>query len=219
MFCSEPCPLCGHSHIEFYHQDTKRHYWQCLACDLVFVDSTQRPSLLTEKSEYDLHQNTPEDEGYIRFLSRVSEPLLAAVERPAKGLDFGCGPTPVLSMLLNQSGLATTYYDPIYYPDESYLHCESSLDFIVCTEAIEHFHNPHIELAKLDRILKPHGLLAIMTKRVLSKEKFKNWHYKNDQTHVSFFSLKTFEFIADRFQYTLDVVSADVVFLRKRATQ
>jgi 2-polyprenyl-3-methyl-5-hydroxy-6-metoxy-1,4-benzoquinol methylase len=75
-------------------------------------------------------------------------------------------------------------YDPQYCPDTKCHH--QQYDFIVCTEAIEHFHNPHHEWNLWLLMLKDHGVIGIMTKRVENLSRFKDWHYKNDQTHVSF---------------------------------
>lgn len=215
---SHTCPLCTSQETQYYTEDKKRQFFQCSQCQLVFVDPGQLPSQIREKQEYDLHENGFEDHGYTRFLSRVSEPLIQQLSVNEVGLDFGCGPAPVLAQMLSNNDLPTTCYDPFYFPDRKHITGHERYDFIVCTEAIEHFHQPHKELELLYRLLKPGGLLAIMTKRVLSKEKFQNWHYKNDMTHVSFFSVETFKFVALSFGYDLTIVSDDVVFLKKRPT-
>ncbi|MCW8093449.1 class I SAM-dependent methyltransferase [Alteromonas sp. ASW11-130] len=209
------CPLCQTNNTEFYIQDKRRSYWQCQTCDLVFVEKKALPSTCTELNEYKLHENDAEDEGYKNFLSRLAIPLLDALPLQQCGLDFGCGPSPVLAQILEDAGHEVAIYDPFFQPDESVL--TRKYDFISCTEAIEHFHNPHRELELWHRLLKSRGWLAIMTKRVLSKERFINWHYKNDQTHVSFFSEKTFNFIAKQWGFTLHIVTADVVLLQKNS--
>ena len=71
------------------------------------------------------------------------------------------------------------------------------------------------ELTLLYALLKPGGLVAIMTKRVISQTRFATWHYKNDRTHVSFFSEATFKWVAEHLGMELHIVSDDVVFLKK----
>ena len=54
-----------------------------------------------------------------------------------------------------------------------------------------------------------------MTKRWLSREKFKTWHYKNDQTHVSFFHRNTFEYLAATYNLHAEFVCDDVVIMHR----
>ena len=43
-----------------------------------------------------------------------------------------------------------------------------------------------------------------MTKLVRNQEAFAKWHYKNDLTHVCFFSRATFEWLSDQWQADLE---------------
>ncbi len=210
---SSTCPLCLSKQIDFYHKDKMRTYWQCQDCDLVFVAHSDLPSRERELKEYQLHQNSSDDDGYRAFLSRLAEPLTARLPPAQKGLDFGCGPSPVLASMLKQAGHLVALYDPFFHPNQAILN--ERYDFISCTEAIEHFHYPHTELRLWDSMLKENGWLAVMTKRVINKTRFTNWHYKNDQTHVSFFSDKTFTYIGREWGYQVDIISPDVVLLQK----
>ena len=104
-------------------------------------------------------------------------------------------------------------YDPIYHSDDSVF--SRQYNFITSTEVIEHVYEPDIVLKKLIDLLAPQGLLALMTKRVRSKEAFAGWHYKNDLTHVSFFSQATFKYLAARDGLQLEFIGNDVILLRK----
>jgi len=53
-----------------------------------------------------------------------------------------------------------------------------------------------------------------MTKRVICHEKFKTWHYKNDPTHVCFYAIETFQFIAEYWGYDLEIINDDTVILQ-----
>ncbi len=207
------CPLCNEQNHTLYAQDKKRDYRHCETCALVFVPPHQRLSPDQEKAEYDLHNNSFEDEGYRQFLMRTAKPLLTILNTPSKGLDFGCGPGPVLAQILESYGHSVDLYDVFYYPDTSVLN--QQYDFITATETIEHFHTPAKEWASWMSCLKPGGWLAIMTKRVIDAERFKHWHYKNDQTHVSFFSEATFHYLAKRDGLEVQFPSKDVVLMQK----
>lgn len=207
------CPLCDSRNTARYHQDKKRSYYQCNQCELVFACPESFLSQDQEKAEYLLHENSAEDAGYRRFLSRLSTPLLETLPAGLHGLDFGCGPNPVLAEMLAQSGMTMSVFDPFFAPDTDLL--STQYDFITCTEAIEHFHKPMKEITLLSQLVKPGGLLAVMTKRVISQQRFSTWHYKNDPTHVSFFSEATFHYIARTFGFAVSFPAADVVFMQK----
>lgn len=210
-----PCPLCSVTQVDLFYTDKKRRYLRCNECQLVFVPTEFLPSVNIERAEYELHENNDNDLGYLRFLDRARLPLLDRIRAPAIGLDFGCGPNPVLARRLEQDGFEMQTYDPLFSPKQP-RRPPQGFDFIISTEAIEHFHSPAKEWQRWLQFLAPNGLLVIMTKRWLSFDKFANWHYKNDQTHVSFFNLETFEYLAKRDQFALEVIGADVVLLQRQ---
>ncbi|WCE29782.1 class I SAM-dependent methyltransferase [Vibrio sp. SCSIO 43137] len=207
------CPLCKHSHIRPYHQDKRRHYLQCSRCELVFVPEDERLAAEAEKAIYDQHENDPNDQGYRRFLSRFASPLLERLEPESTGLDFGCGPGPTLSLMLEEAGHRTELYDLFYYPDNGVL--ESRYDFVTATEVIEHLYTPDRVWQQWLNLVKPGGWLGIMTKLVKDVEAFSGWHYKNDQTHVCFYSQATFRYLAGRDKLELEFIGNDVILLRK----
>ncbi|WP_062270688.1 class I SAM-dependent methyltransferase [Endozoicomonas arenosclerae] len=206
------CPLC-HSASPPYASDNRRNYFQCSECALVFADPKSWPSPEKERSEYELHENDASDPGYRKFLSRVINPLKETLSPDAKGLDFGCGPGPALSLMMEESGWAMALYDPFFHPNEAALN--ERYDFITATEVIEHIHQPDIWLPKLWGMVKPGGTLALMTKLVIDQEAFSRWHYKNDPTHVCFYSKDTFQILADQWGAKLSFEAQDVIFLHK----
>lgn len=212
-----PCPLCLSSQTEFYHQDKRRHYYQCGECALVFVEPAARLELDEEKAAYDNHENDIHDEGYRTFLSRMSAPILDEFkDKPdVCGLDFGCGPGPALADIFSTNGIQMNIFDPIYANTPDVL--SQQYDFVTCTEAIEHFYYPNQEWETLKSLIKPKGVLGIMTKLVIDKEAFGRWHYKNDITHVCFFSRQTFEFLAERDNLSVDFIGSDVILFKKQA--
>lgn len=208
------CILCNGNNSGSFWQDKKRPYHQCLDCQLVQVPECFWLDAESEKAEYDLHENSLYDPGYRQFLSRCATPLMERLPPQAKGLDFGCGPSPTLATLMMESGFQLSWYDLYYWPDESPL--SEQYDFITATEVIEHLGNPKSVLELWMRCLKPGGVLAIMTKRVISLDAFKSWHYKNDPTHIAFYSDATFRYLAEQYHCSIEYPASDVVFLQKR---
>lgn len=168
-------------------------------CDYLTTDQ--------ERSYYSTHENSIEDEGYVRFLNFLVEPLLALIpshgRKHLQALDYGCGPGPTLSTLLEREGIACDNYDPFFAPTA----LREQYDVITATECFEHFHHPADELTTLTNLLAPNGYLAFMTSRWETAEKFSNWHYTRDPTHVVFMHDKTIEFIAKK--YDLNVQFKD----------
>ncbi|MGY5451228.1 methyltransferase domain-containing protein [Agarivorans sp. MS3-6] len=207
------CLLCSTPSPNDFYRNKARQYWHCAVCDLIFVDPNDVLSAAAEHAHYNLHNNDPQDQAYLNFLRRVSEPVIAALKQPAIGLDFGCGPGPALSHLLAQAGHQLLNYDPIYYPDEQRL--QQTYRFITCTEVVEHFNYPAKAWQCLMDLLQRPGLLAVMTKRHWGMDVFPHWHYKNDPTHVVFYSDKTLHWLADRYQIRLDIVGPDVALFHR----
>jgi cyclopropane fatty-acyl-phospholipid synthase-like methyltransferase len=166
-----------------------------------------------EKAEYDLHQNSPDDQGYRQFLSRIFEPVHGRLAPGSHGLDFGSGPGPTLSVMFEEVGHRMAIYDPFYSADTSPL--SARYDFVTASEVVEHFRDPAVDLNRIWSCVKPDGLLAIMTKLALDREAFARWHYKNDRTHICFFSRETFEWLATEWNVDLDFAGDDVVLLSR----
>ena len=104
-------------------------------------------------------------------------------------------------------------YDPFYAPDSAVF--QRQYDFITATEVVEHLHHPGAELDRLWACLKPGGPLAIMTKLVIARDAFARWHYKDDLTHVCFYSRPTFSWLARQRQAKLTFEGQDVIILEK----
>lgn len=214
MSCQETtcCPLCS-SPGSIYHRDRRRTYFQCSRCSLVFVHPGAFLSIEEEKAEYELHRNSPDDSGYRKFLSRMSIPMIERLSTGSRGLDFGCGPGPTLSLMFEEEGFPMAVFDPLFAADESVLNVE--YDFVTSTEVVEHFRRPDQDLARMWRCVTPGGYLGIMTKLVAGPGAFAAWHYKNDDTHICFFSRDTFTWLAMQWHTKPVFVGNDVVILRK----
>ena len=208
------CPLCNGKSIDDFFSDEKRDYLQCTQCGLVFVPDDQHLLPEEEKAHYDLHQNNPDDEGYRQFLNRLAEPLIAQLKPGMSGLDFGSGPGPTLSVMLEEAGFEMAIYD-IFYADDDRSVLQGDYDFITTTEVVEHLSQPGEILEQLWARIKPGGWLGVMTKMVLDKEAFSRWHYKNDLTHISYFSRGTFDYLGQSWNASVQYPADDVVLMQK----
>lgn len=207
------CPLCTSSEVESFAQDSRRCYFECQRCHLVFVDQHDFLCAKQEKQVYDQHQNNPQDSGYRQFLSRLFEPVLAQLTDHACGLDFGSGPGPTLSLMFEEAGHSMRIFDPFYANDP--LVWQQQYDFITASEVVEHVHQLGVELERLWHHLNRGGVLGVMTKMVTDVDAFGRWHYKNDPTHVRFFSRQTCRWLAQHWQAECEFFGADVVIFRK----
>lgn len=136
------------------------------------------------------------------------------LETKRQGLDFGCGPGPALSLMLEEQGHQVALFDRHYHNDPAVL--EKQYDFICATEVVEHLHEPQKEFARLFALLKKEGWLGIMTKLVLDRQAFSRWHYIRDLTHICFYSRDTFEYLARHFNAELSFRDKDVILLQKK---
>ena len=118
-----------------------------------------------------------------------------------------------ISIMLEEIGHTVTLYDHFYAHNAAAL--LQPYDFITATEVVEHLHDPATILTQLWTILKPGGYLGLMTKLVRDQKAFATWHYKNDLTHVCFFSKATFEWLAEQWQAELEFPHNDVIVLHK----
>lgn len=214
MEANQTCPLCGTPNAGHYWKETDRDFFFCERCCLVFVPPEQFLSAQQEKAEYDLHQNSPDDQKYRHFLGRIFKPLHERLSIGSYGLDFGCGPGPTLSVMFEELGYDMEIYDVFYRRTHNVF--DKTYDFITATEVLEHLHHPKQELDRLWQCLNPGGFLGIMTQLVLNRERFKDWHYKNDPTHVRFFSNATFEWLANQWQAKLTFFYKDTILLQKK---
>lgn len=209
------CPLC-HSPTAFFFTDKRRDYLRCTSCELINVPERFHLDSKAEKAEYDKHQNSPDDPGYRQFLSRLFKPLSLTLDTTSRGLDFGCGPGPALSCMFEEVGMTVALYDPCYFPESSVL--SESYDFVCATEVLEHLRTPAETLAQMWACVRPGGKLGVMTKVASDFDAFKTWHYKNDPTHIAFYSMATLEFLARRWQARFEPVARDAFIFTKQST-
>jgi 2-polyprenyl-3-methyl-5-hydroxy-6-metoxy-1,4-benzoquinol methylase len=204
------CLLCSHAAEDFLGVAFK-----CTHCSLVFKNPTLYLSTEEDLRRYSLHQNNAEDEGYVKFLGKLLNPLEKFLPSEFTSLDFGCGPGPVLSQLLKEKGGVVSNFDPIFHKNISLL--ERQFDVVTATEVVEHFKKPEHDWTLLISLVASRGILGIMTEFLEQNIDYHKWWYKNDPTHVAFYNSKTFEFLEDA--YGLERLYEDkksVIIFRKK---
>lgn len=207
------CPLCAEPQTLAFHRDQRRPYRRCSRCLLVFVPVAHHLSPEEERGHYLNHENSPDDTAYRRFLARLEGPLSRRLSRPCTGLDFGCGPGPTLSAMLEERGHEVVLYDPYFAPDPSAL--GRCYDFITATEVIEHLSRPGKVLDLLWSRLKPGGWLGLMTSLLDEDTAFDGWYYKNDPTHVSFFARESLLWLGQRWGVAPEFPAEGVILMHK----
>jgi len=206
-----PCPLCG-MHIASGIEVEETRYARCRECDLISLDPSRRPLPLDEVVRYTRHRNRADDDGYRRFLSRLSDHVVARLGAGAQGLDFGCGPSAVLADMLTEAGYPTVGYDPVFEPHGELL--SRLYDFAVCSEVVEHFHHPASAFTLLGELVASGGLLGVMTRFHRPDIPFETWWYRRDPTHVCFYSEMTMQWVAAHHDWTLEIPEADIALFR-----
>ena len=209
-----PCPVCESTDIRRFMVIRDQTYFRCETCLSTWLDPSDRLPVEEEYQCYLDHRNDPLDPGYRRFLSKLAGPLVEKLSPGACGLDYGCGPGPALSLMMEEQGFSANRYDPFFHPDTTVL--SKSYDFITCTEVIEHFHHPATEFKRLDRLLKPGGWLALMTCFQTEDSRFELWHYRREPTHVVFYREDTLRQVANQRGWTCEIPRKDVALMGKK---
>jgi SAM-dependent methyltransferase len=191
----------------------ERLYLECSACGLIHLSREQRLDADDERAHYETHENDPTDPGYRAFLSRLVDPLVERLPPNCSGLDYGSGPGPTLSVMLEERGFRTAVYDPFFSPEREPL--QRTYDFITCSETAEHFFDPSAEFDRLDKLLRPGGWLGVMTDILVDGGVFERWHYWREPVHVSFYRPRTMEWIARKYSWSLEKPHRNVAMFHK----
>lgn len=183
------CPLCNSASEVFFDEQ----FFKCTTCHSIFRSSKYFLSPEKEKCRYEEHNNDVHDTRYQNFVTPLVERICKNHIPSDIGLDFWAGTWPVITHLLQKQWYKVNLYDPFFHNDPNAL--EKRYNFIVVCEVIEHFHHPKKEFQKLYNLLNIWGKLYIKTDTYNSDIDFWGWYYKNDPTHVFFYSTKTFLWI------------------------
>ncbi|TPN84796.1 methyltransferase domain-containing protein [Aquimarina algicola] len=207
------CSLCA-SKTNVFSEVQHKKYLQCNECNSVMLDHSFFLSKNQERERYNLHQNDVYNLGYQNSVSTIIEKVVNNHSKHDKGLDFGSGTNSVVSYLLKNKNYDILEYDPIFKNKNDVL-LDSNYDYIICCEVVEHFYRPIQEFQLLSRLLKPNGTLYCKTKLFTENINFDTWWYKNDPTHVFFYTPKSINWIKNKFNFGHVEVAKDVIIFQK----
>lgn len=183
----------------------KGFYHFCRSCGGWFLDSSCFLDEAGQKERYLMHHNSIEDAGYKDFLLSFIKPVLDFFaekkgRNPELIVDYGSGPSPELCRLLSiiLPDCNTKGWDPFFAPDSAAL--EQPAELVTCLEVAEHFEKPLEDMKKLASVCASGGIVAIgtMLNPGADEEAFRNWWYRSDSTHVSFYSLESLKKCAEK---------------------
>lgn len=207
------CTLCGAAVPGPSHTAHRRVLYDCQVCGLVFVDPETLPPADLERARYETHDNRPDDPGYRAFLDRLALPLQERLPPGAEGLDFGSGPGPTLSIMMEERGFSMETWDPFFSPDPAPL--LRRWDFVTATEVVEHFHRPENSFRLMTRLVRPGGWLAVMTTVLTEEVDLPTWWYARDPTHVSFYRPGTLAWIGEKLGWEAEYPGPNVVLYQR----
>jgi SAM-dependent methyltransferase len=195
-----PCRLCQNpTHLVF---EDVRPFYACNVCGLIFSDCFLSVEAV-EKHYKNQHTNPfdwkKEAEVFVVWLKNFggSVPLLSI-----SILDYGSG-SGLLAEALKKIGFKVDCYEPMLHGEfnpESY---SEAYDVIILNEVVEHLEDINKTLDIVYNVLSDNGVVFIktlLTDKMINdplnfQELFKGWWYKDDPTHISFFSFLTIEYI------------------------
>ncbi len=209
------CPLCATPKAPLLCEGKTplRSYFRCTVCWLTFVPPESFLPAEEEQSRYEQHENQLDDPQYRKYLLPVFNAIAPHVRPGGSGLDYGCGPGPALVEMFREAGYPTEGFDPFFANHPEFL--VRTYDFITCTEAAEHFHDPAKDFALLQKILNPGGRIAVLTQTWTENTVFSEWYYIRDPTHVVFFHETTFRWLADKYGWRLTVAGKHLFVLER----
>ena len=235
------CVFCLKDNVsQFFLKNTG--YGHCTECGGYFLLPEFRLTTDEQKKRYLKHNNTMQNEGYVNFLRSFIEPVLcfckesyhsAGSEKQSDDsmknmikriFDYGSGPEPVLVELLEtyrKQGVLSKDceirgWDPFFAAETKFF--EGGADLVTCLEVAEHFESPDEDFAKLSSCVKPEGILAVGTMLAPpgGEEAFKNWWYRSDGTHVSFYTENSLRSVASRHGLSFAARLSDRIFVFKK---
>jgi len=203
------CRICDDQSFTFFSDC--RPYYLCKTCSFIFTDS----SLSTEETKEHYQSQYVNNFDWSNFAKSLLESLSFSIT-PRTILDFGSG-SGKLADEFRTMGFEVHNYEPMLhgvFQTENYL---NSYDLVILNEVIEHIVDVLSVFDCVCSLTRPGGLLyvgTLLTDAMINEpdkfqELFSSWWYKDDQTHVSFFSQLTFEYICSiKNIYRLQMLSA-----------
>ena len=211
------CRVCGGTSPLYY--ENGRQFFRCSACDFIFSDLAV--SRRQEEQHYKGQWGLAEPQSW-RSKAELLLNLILQYTDPRSILDFGSG-CGGLTEALRGLGISTTPLEPMIHGFLKDQHYAQPFDAIVGVEVIEHLPDPLGELRELEKVLAPGGVMVFSTlltnpfiDHPQSRELFSDWWYKDDPTHVGFFSNRTLDTLSRIRNYEIDVFADKLFVIRQK---
>lgn len=215
----QPCRVCSRPAAVFY-QDV-RTFYRCGNCSLIFTNEIAPPP------EQEKHYKAQWGNQQAEFWKGQADAFLQIIRQyhePRRILDFGAG-SGMLTDELRKRGVDCTPLEPMvhgYLKDQKYPH---KFDAIVGVEVIEHLPNLWEEMREMEKVLAPGGVMlftTLLTEAFINTPDaagaFREWWYKDDPTHVTFFGYRSLEVLGDIAGYDVDVIVDKVIVFTRKST-
>ncbi|MDA7817524.1 class I SAM-dependent methyltransferase [Sulfurimonas sp.] len=211
------CKICQSDTHSIVNPKTKKIFHKCSTCKYIFLDEEFYVDQFLEKKHYDKHHNNLESLGYVKMFEDLVDEFVNPLH-VKRALDFGCGEGEVLPIVLERNSVSCDRYDLFYFPEKVYEN--KKYDLICSTEVFEHLQNPLEMLKQLLLHVEEGGYILLMSNfHPDNDEEFLKWWYIRDITHIGFFHLETFEYIAKKLN--LEIVkhnSKNTIMFKKLTT-
>lgn len=189
------CRICDDQAFIFF--EDRRPFYLCKNCGLIFTDCP----LSSEKTKEHYQSQHVNNFDWSNFAKSLLEAVSFAI-KPRTIFDFGSG-SGKLADEFRTMGFEVHNYEPMLhgvFQAEKYF---NSYDLVILNEVIEHLVDVISVFYGVCSLVRSGGLLyvgtlttdAMINEPDKFQELFSSWWYKDDQTHVSFFSQLTFEYI------------------------
>ena len=190
------CKICGSLTKKI--TINKLNYDFCEKCGFLCKTADFILSSEDEYNRYLLHNNSSND-NYINYQENFFNEIKDFLGE--KNLDYGCGDNHILANILTKNNYETLFYDLYFYPNENYE--KHRYNAIILEEVIEHLNKPLDVLDRLVSLLEKDGKLIIRTNLIPPNVFDGKWWYLRDTTHISFFDIKTFQYISNLFSLSI----------------
>lgn len=217
------CKCCNSQNLNCLKIQKK--YYFCNDCHSAFLNNDDFVSEQKEIERYSLHNNDLSDNGYKQYLEKFLSKIIEYAGNKGNFLDYGSGPNPCLVELIKQNKDLYQFNDingwDLYYTKD-FIPNKQNYDIISCLEVAEHFKNPVNDLSNIYSLLRNQGKLVLQTQFLNCdnfndfSEFFRKWWYKEDCTHVMFYSKKGIELCATKIGFkVLPSNEKNIVILEK----
>lgn len=215
------CRICE-TDSSFFYGDV-RSFYKCPSCALIFTNETA-DNAAAEK-HYKSQWNNADDD----FWKQQVDALVGVIQKykmpMGRLLDFGSG-SGEITKEFQRRGIEAEPLDPMInglLKDQNYSY---KFDVVVGVEVIEHLPNMWEELKEIENHLSHDGIMLFttnITEPFINSSNevdvFKAWWYKDDPTHVSFFSNKSIFRLAEIMHYTADIYGTQLFVLKRQTAK